>query len=226
VAGRAAALAAVAAVCAVAAAGAQPAARANAPVDLTGYWVSVVTEDWLWRMRTPPKGDYASVPLNDAGRSVADQWDPATDDGTCRPFGAPALLRMPTRVRIDWQDDATLRLETDNGMQTRLLHFAEPPAATAPSRQGVSRARWDGTTLTVTTTELLPGYLRRNGVPYSADTVLTEQFIRHESFGDGWLTVTTIVHDPVYLTEDFVTSSSFKRLQGATGWLPAPCEER
>ena len=204
----------------------QPAARGTAPIDLTGYWVSVVTEDWLWRMRTPPKGDYASVPLNAAGRGEADRFDPAADDGSCRPFGAPALLRMPTRVRITWENDSTLKLETDNGMQTRLLHFGEPPSGTAPSRQGTSRAEWSGSSLKVETTELAPGYLRRNGVPYSADAAVTEHFVRHAAFGDEWFTVTTVVRDPRYLAEDFITSSSFKKLPGATGGSPSACEER
>src|SRR5713101_2593807 len=68
--------------------------KAIAPIDLTGYWVAVVTEDWRWRMLTPPKGDYASVPLNDEGRKVADTWDPAqaASDG-CKPFGAAAVMR-------------------------------------------------------------------------------------------------------------------------------------
>ena len=59
--------------------GAPPTPRAAAPVDLTGYWVSVVTEDWRFRMVTPPKGDYASVPLNAEARRVADAWDPSKD---------------------------------------------------------------------------------------------------------------------------------------------------
>ena len=204
----------------------QPVARGSAPIDLTGYWVSVVTEDWLWRMQTPPKGDYASVPLSAAGRGAADRWDPAVDDGTCRPFGAPALLRMPTRVRITWENDSTLKLETDNGMQTRLLHFGEAPPSPAPSRQGSSAAEWSGSSLKVETTGLIPGYLRRNGVPYSAETTLTEHFVRHAAFGDEWFTVTTVVNDPQYLTQDFITSSSFKKLPGATGWSPRACEER
>src|SRR6516164_1815309 len=55
-------------------------AKAGAPVDLTGYWVSLVTEDWRYRMVTPPKGDYPSIPLNAEGRRVADAWDPAKDE--------------------------------------------------------------------------------------------------------------------------------------------------
>src|SRR5437016_4918645 len=74
-----------------------------AAVDLTGYWVSVVTEDWRFRMVTPPKGDYASVPLNADGRKVADTWDPAKDEAAgeqCRSFGAPAIMRVPGRLHI------------------------------------------------------------------------------------------------------------------------------
>jgi hypothetical protein len=128
--------------------------RADAPVDLTGHWVSVVTEDWAWRMRTPPKGDYASLPLNAEGIRVADTWT-EDRDGSCLAFGAAAVLRMPTRVRIDWQGDDTLKLDTDNGEQTRLLHFApadggrtgasavSPRSTQLPrSLQGDSRAEW------------------------------------------------------------------------------------
>ena len=98
--------------------------RAAAPIDLTGYWVSVVTEDWRWRMLTPPKGDYASVPLTVEGRKVADTWDPdkATSDG-CKAYGAPAVMRMPGRLNIAWENDTTLKIETDAGRQTRRLRF-------------------------------------------------------------------------------------------------------
>ena len=106
-------------------AGAPPSARVAAPVDLTGYWVSVVTEDWRFRMVTPPKGDYASVPLNAEGRRVADTWD-ASKDGLCDAYGAAGLMRMPGRLHITWEDDSTLKIETDAGQQTRLLRFGPP----------------------------------------------------------------------------------------------------
>src|SRR3984885_15846138 len=115
--------------------------RAAAPVDLTGYWVSVVTEDWRFRMVTPPKGDYQSVPINAEGRRVADTWDPSKD-GACEAYGAAGLMRMPGRLHITWQDDSTLKIETDAGLQTRLLKFnAQPPTDLAPSRQGFSVAQ-------------------------------------------------------------------------------------
>src|ERR1700730_8466952 len=75
-------------------------AQAAAPVDLTGYWVSVVTEDWLYRMVTLKKGDYSAVPLNAEARKLADAWDPAKDESAgeqCKAYGAPALMRIPGR---------------------------------------------------------------------------------------------------------------------------------
>src|SRR5690349_7317495 len=101
-------------------------AKAASPADLTGYWVSVVTEDYRWRMVTPLKGDAASVPINDAARKIVDAWDPAKDDAAglqCKSYGAPAIMRVPGRLHITWQDDNTLKIDTDSGMQTRLFHF-------------------------------------------------------------------------------------------------------
>src|ERR1700761_2606167 len=71
-----------------------------APEDLTGYWVSVVTEDWRFRMVTPAKGDYASVPLNGPGRAMANTWDPDKDIAAgqqCKSYGAAGLMRVPMR---------------------------------------------------------------------------------------------------------------------------------
>ena len=223
-----------------------PTAQVVAPVDLTGYWVAVVTEDWAWRMRTPPKGDYASVPLNVEGVRVADAWD-ETEDGSCLAFGAAALLRMPTRLTITWDDEQTLRLETDNGEQTRLLAFgANPDTADTETLQGLSVAEWQietevvasGATagiltrqldappwasLKVLTTGLSGGWLRRNGVPYSENAVLTEYFDRFSDGDDEWFTVTTIVEDPTFLTEPFITSSNFRREPDDSNWRPTPC---
>jgi hypothetical protein len=201
--------------------------RDAAPVDVTGYWVSVVTEDWRWRMMTPPKGDYASVPLTDEGRRVADTWDPERDEGTCRPYGAAGLMRMPMRIRIEWDDDNTLRIETDHGRQTRYFHFDSDEArSSVRSLQGDSVAEWDGRSLKVTTTNMTAGYLRRNGVPYSEDAVLLEYFDRHAAYDEEWITVTAIVTDPVYLTDEFITSSSFKQLPDGSSWNPVACENR
>ena len=122
--------------------------RDAAQVDLTGNWVAQVTEDWRWRMITPPKGEYASVPLNQLGRQVADGWDPAaatTGDEACRAFGAGGIMRLPTRLKVAWADENTLRIETDLGRQVRVLHFNRvAPVAAEPSWQGHSVAEWLG----------------------------------------------------------------------------------
>src|SRR5215472_4605788 len=124
-----------------------PTAKSAAPVDLTGYWVSVITEDWRYRMVTPAKGDYPSIPLNPEGRKVADAWDPAKDEAAgeqCKSYGAANIMRQPGRVHITWEDDAALRIDTDAGTQTRLLHFGSTPAlGGAPSWQGNSTAQWE-----------------------------------------------------------------------------------
>ncbi len=218
-------------------------ARAAAPVDLTGTWVSVVTEDWRYRMVTPRRGDHPSIPLNAEGVRVADAWDPARDEAAgeqCRAYGAPGVMRAPGRIRISWQDDATLKIETEAGTQTRLLRFGSPPPEGTPrSWQGWSSAEWQyaggrrgrgaqGGELKVVTTRLRPGYLQKNGVPYSASAVLTEYFARtFEPNGDSWLIVTAIVEDPQYLTGRFIRSTHFKRLpEGSTAWEPEPCSAR
>lgn len=200
--------------------------REGAPVDLTGIWVSVVTEDWRWRMMTPPKGDYASLPLSDEGVRVADLWDPERDADTCKHFGAAGLMRNPMRLRISWEDDKTLRIDTDHGLQTRLLHFDRSAIeGGASTLQGDSLVEWSESGLRVVTTNLSPGYLRKNGVPYSGEsTQLTEHFDRLSSvFGEEWLLVTTVVVDPIYLTREFITSTHFKKLPDDSSWNPVPC---
>lgn len=122
-------------------------ARTAAPIDLTGYWVSFVTEDWRYRMVTPPKGDYAGVPMTPEARKIADAWDPAADEAAgnpCKSYGAAAIMRVPTRLHVTWQDDNTLRIDTDAGQQSRLFHFGPPPAKPVqPAWQGHSNALWE-----------------------------------------------------------------------------------
>ena len=120
--------------------------RAIAPKDLTGYWVSVVNENWRWRMTVPDKSDYVNVPLTAEGRKVADTWEPGKDQAAadqCKPYGAAALMNVPGRLHISWQDDNTLRIDTDSGTQTRLLHFGgSAPESKAADWQGYSIASW------------------------------------------------------------------------------------
>src|SRR5580692_8316376 len=120
-------------------AGPPPSPKDAAPMDLTGYWVSIVTEDWRYRMVTPAKGDYASIPLNPEGRKVADTWDPAKDEAAgdqCKSYGAAAIMRVPGRLHITWDNDTTLKIETEACEQTRLLHFG--PEATRTETQNAA----------------------------------------------------------------------------------------
>jgi hypothetical protein len=227
--------------------------RAAAPVDLTGYWVSVIAEDWRWRMVTPLKGDSSSIPITAEARKLLEAWDPAKDEATgqqCRAYGAAGVMRLPGRVHITWQDDTTLKLETDAGTQTRLFRFGgTPPATERPSWQGYSTATWErppatpgapptlpifatrigtrGRALEVTTTHLRPGYLRKNGVPYGDRVSLSEYFdYFKEPNGDEWFTVTTIVRDPQYLIGPYIISSDFKKESDGSKFRPTPCAAR
>src|ERR1700680_3365435 len=122
-------------------------AQAAAPVDLTGDWVSIVTEDWRYRMVTPGKRDYPSIPLSPEGRKVADSWDPAKDEAAgnqCKSYGAGNVMRVPERLRITWDNDNTLKVDTDAGQQTKLFHFGRTQAPGGQrSGQGDSAAQWE-----------------------------------------------------------------------------------
>ena len=237
--------------------GPPPTPKAAARVDFTGNWVSIVSEDWRWRMITPAKGDYANIPINAAARAIADAWDPAKDlaaGEACKAYSAPAIMREPGRLQITWQDDNTLKIETDAGMQTRLLRFVVPgsnaqAASGEPTWQGTSIARWeapprgtagntiplglgaragtDNRTLEVTTTRIRPGYLRKNGVPFSADATVTEYFdLFKDPDGLDWFVVTTIVRDAQFLNGPWVTTSHFKKEPNGAKWKPTPCAVR
>ncbi len=224
--------------------------QAAAPADLTGTWVAIVTEDWRWRMVTPPKGDAASVPATPAAIEASKNWDIAKDIAAgeqCKAWGAPGVMRMPTRIRISWQDAQTLKLEFDNGTQTRLLHFeqnAAPPAQ--PDYQGFSLARWETVPegqsqvggggrgggaprlsggLRVVTTRMKPGYMRRNGLPYSANAVYTEVLdVAPGPGGAQWLIVTSQLEDRVNLNQPYMLSSHFRREPNDSKFQPRPCE--
>lgn len=126
--------------------GPQP-ARSIAPIDLTGTWVSVVSEDWRHRMMTSRKGDFESLPLNAEGARVANTWDLAKDNSAslqCKSFGIGGIMRQPGRLRVSWQDDNTLKMEFDAGTQTRLLYFDKTKQSSGEKTwQGHSIAEWE-----------------------------------------------------------------------------------
>ncbi len=193
-------------------------------------------------MVTPAKGDYESVPITLEAKKVGDAWDPAKDEAAgeqCKSYGAPALMAVPTRLHITWQDEKTLQVETDAGMQRRRFHFdnwkSQDRAATW---QGDSIAEWETArpardvvpksgSLKVVTTHLRPGYLRKNGVPYSTNTVLTEYWdLTTERNRDQWITITSSVEDPQYLRQPWVTALHFKKEPDGAKWDPTPCSAR
>ena len=232
--------------------GSAPAAKAAAPIDLTGYWVSVVTEDWRFRMVTPAKGDYLGVPMTMESKRVADAWDPANDEAAgeaCKSYGAAAIMRVPARFHITWTDDNTMRVDIDAGTQSRLFHFGAWKAPGGePTWQGDSTAQWEykrtpiglmgqlqppspgpqrSGNLKVTTTHMRAGYLRKNGVPYSENAMLTEYYdVVHEHDGSVWMIVTSAVRDPLYLQQPFVLSTHYKKQADGAGWDSTPCSAR
>jgi hypothetical protein len=196
-------------------------------------------------MVTPKKGDFPGLPLNAEGRKLANAWDSAQDEASgeqCKAYGAAGLMRMPTRLHITWQDDNTLRIDADAGTQTRLFHFHGAPPGRDAQWQGTSNAQWEfvrtkipphvpgpirGGSLKVITTHMRPGYLRKNGVPYSADAVLTEYFdVTTEPNGWQSILLTTIIEDPQYLTQTILLNTNFRKLADASGWNPTPCSAR
>ncbi|HEX4023550.1 MAG TPA: hypothetical protein VHX52_02435 [Steroidobacteraceae bacterium] len=230
-------------------------ARAEAPFDPTGYWVSLVTEAWRFRMVVPGKADYDEIPLSLAGKMLADTFDASAEEArghACKAYGAPVIMWLPGRLHISWADDNTLRVDTDAGTQRRLLRF-KPTAADAaqpPSLQGLTTAHWiihgagafgvPGRIVAggpppprygyikATTGHLLPGYLRKNGVPYGGKTTdMTEYWEQHTApDGAQWLIITTKLTDPVYLADPYVFSPTFRKEPDGSKWHPTPCSLR
>jgi hypothetical protein len=237
------------------------AGRSAAPIDLTGYWVSLIVDEWRFRV-SPQKGDLAYLPLNQEARQAAGAWDPAQDDAAgnqSRAYGAVGLMQRPGRLHVTWENENTLRIDADAGTQTRLLHFGAPlPTDTrmncGPSSwQGYSAAQWQvprgaaldlggigfvsglgsgqpanrNSTLKVVTTNMLPGYLRKNGVPYSAGATLTEYVNRLiGANGEVYLALTAMLEDARYLTQPFVRTYTFQQQADASGWAPTACLAR
>ena len=233
---------------------APPSAKAAAPFDATGYWVSVITNNWRFRMVPPAKGDYAGIPISVAGKKIADAWDPARDEAAgnqCKYYGAGSIMYQPTRIHVTWQDDNSLRMDIDAGTQTRLFRFGNRTAPQGkPTWQGNSVAVWEARRannagrgnnggrgnnapapsaryLKVTTTNMLPGYLRKNGVPYGEGTLLTEYYdLFQERDGTTMLIVTAVVQDSVNLEQRYIVISHFKKEPDGAKWDPTPCSAR
>lgn len=232
-------------------------ARSQAPFDLSGYWRSLVTEDWSYRMVLPQRGDYVGVPLSLAAKQFADSWNRAADEAAgkqCEAYGAGAIMLIPEHLRIQWQDENTLKVQSDAGMQTRLLRFTSERSSEPASWQGQSAAHWilqppeQGGDLSrkalgfniaskqksvpmgqlgIETTDMLPGLLRKNGLPYGDRAHLKEYWeVDDDSDPDHpeqLLVDTGVLSDPVYLHDDYYFNAVFEKLTDASQWHPSPC---
>ena len=228
-------------------AAAPPTPRVQAPIDVAGYWVAIVSEDWRWRMGVGLKGDYGYLTLSPEGKKAGDSWDPAKDEGAgeqCKTYGAVGVMRLPTRLHITWDNDDTMKVETDAGTQTRLFHFTgAAPQGQIPSWQGYSAARWEAEgprgargapqaapragQLRVMTTNLRAGYIYKHGVPYSGNARLTEFFeINPGLQGETYLSVTATVDDPQYWAQPFVRTVHFRKEADGSKWSPSACSSR
>jgi len=190
-------------------------------------------------MVTPQKGQYDALTLNAEGRRVGNMWDPDQDEKAgeqCKAYGAATIMRLPGRLHITWENDNTLRIDTDTGNQTRRFRFdAAPPGE--PTWQGHSVATWQfgpaergaarTGNLKVVTTNLRAGYVRKNGAPHSDKAVITEYFdVNTMPNGDQWMTITTRIDDPVYFSRPLTNTTDFKKLPNGAGWNPTPCSAK
>jgi hypothetical protein len=229
-------------------------ARAAAPWDMTGYWVALITDDWRYRMLTPPKGNVDYLPVTAEARQAANAWDPAKDEANgdqCKVYGAGGIMRLPGRLHVEWENENTLKMDIDAGTQTRRFVFGGPPQAGQPATwQGNSVARWEfpgvagrgffggnpnampatgprPAQLKVTTTGLRPGYVRKNGIPYGPDTVITEYFVHLVDVDrQEYLALTTMVDDPRFFQPPYIKTYEFKKQKDGQGWNPTPCSAR
>jgi glyoxylase-like metal-dependent hydrolase (beta-lactamase superfamily II) len=206
-------------------------ARAQSP--LAGNWIPYrAHEDEQDRGPGPDLGDYLGLPINDAARLFAESWDASRltlQEHQCRVHVAPYIYHGPLNLRI-WEekDPVTQQLiaiknyiSTYEQTRTIWMDGRPHPSRYAPHTfMGFSTGTWDGHTLTVTTTHLKQGWLRRNGAPESDQTTLYERFTRH---GRNLLH-TVIITDPVYLAEPLIRTTDFALSDAdVPNWL-WPCE--
>jgi cyclase len=204
---------------------------ALAQIDLSGEWAARYHEDQPERIPGPAIGDYLGLPINDAARLRADSWDASLltlPEHQCKPHPADYSPRGPANLRM-WKD---VDRDTQQviAWHTRFSWMApertiwmdgrpHPPENAAHTWQGFSTGKWEGPMLTITTTHLKAGWVRRNGIPRSDLATLSEHFIRHGRF----LTIMSIVNDPVYLTEPMIRTTDLE-MSLEQQLDPYPCE--
>ena len=204
---------------------------AFAQVDFSGEWAPRFHEDQMERVPGPELGDYLGLPLSTAGRMRADAWSASLltlPEWQCRPHSADYIWRGPSNLRISkevnpitrevtaWHAEWLRSVDRQIWMDGRAHPSEDAPRTWA----GFSTAKWEGDILTTTVTHLKEGYVRRNGVARSEKATLTEHWMRH----GNWLTVMTVVTDPVYLTEPFVRTTDYE-LDSHQNIPPYLCEQ-
>ena len=204
---------------------------AFAQMDPSGEWAPRFHEDNPERLAGPEIGDYLGLPINDAARLRADTWDASIltlPEHQCKPHPADYGPRGPANLRIwkevDKESQQLIAYHTHISWQApeRTIWMdgrPHPPDYAAHTWQGFSTGKFEGDVLTVTTTHLKTGWIRRNGIPRSDRATVVEHFIRHEN----GLTLMTVITDPLYLTEPMVRTREYEYLVG--GQIgPYPCE--
>ena len=205
------------------------AAPAAAQVDFSGEWAPRMWEDQPERVPGPELGDFSGIPVSEAARLRAEAWDASIQtlpEWQCRPHSADYIWRGPSNLRI-WKeiDPVSREITAYHAEWLRSVDApvyldgrAHPPDDALHTWAGFSTGRWEGDMLTITTTHLKEGYLRRNGLPRSDKATLTQHWIRNGDF----LTVVTVVNDPVYLTEPFIRTTDYE-LNLNQNIPPYPC---
>jgi len=209
-----------------------PAVPLAAQIDLTGTWTPRYHEDYQDRIPGPDLGDYLGLPINDAARLTALSWSASRltmPEHQCRVHISPYIYRGPLTFR-SWEEKDPLTqqvvaiknyISTYEQMRTIWMDGRpHPPANALHTWMGFSTGKWEGDMLTVTTTHLKEGWVRKNGVAESDQATMVEHFIRH---GD-YLTHVSIVTDPVYLTEPLIRTDDFALEKNYEGSWLFPCE--
>jgi hypothetical protein len=194
-------------------------------IDFSGQWAPIYHEDGPERLPGPELGDYLGLPINDAARLRADSYDAdrisAVSEYKCRQhaadYGMRGLANMRISAEIDPLKQRILAFRTRIGFHDaeRTIYLdgrAHPPATAPHTWAGFSTGVYEGNMLTIKTTHLKAYYIRRNGVPASDRRTMTEHWVRHGEF----LTVVTVIEDPVFLTERLVRSQTWALDPGQT----------
>lgn len=206
--------------------------RASPGLDLSGNWAPLIHEDQPERIPGPELANYLGLPITEGARVFAESWNASRltlPEHQCQVHVASYIYRGPLNLRI-WEEKdpqsqrvIAIRQYISTYEQNRTIWMdnrPHPSPNAAHTWMGFSTGKWEGNVLTVYTTHIKQGWVRRNGLPQSDQATLVEHFIRHGNY----LTHVSIVTDPIYLTEPLIKSQDFAlQPQEGQNWL-YPCE--